>query len=167
MTAWLLVLSAAAKRLVTGFIALGLLLIVGLVLILTLTTSNAVTPAEASHQLRTAVVPASNAINNYPANAEACGNNLSCVTSLDRNVAATLNTFASRVRGMAMPSDQASAQAATLADSVTHVAGIFAQLGAATSVTQYINIANASGLQQAVVQMNQDYINLGNTLSGP
>ncbi|HYB49024.1 MAG TPA: hypothetical protein VED20_16990, partial [Streptosporangiaceae bacterium] len=141
------------------------LLIVGMVFILALTTSNVVTAAEASHQLRTAVVPAANAINNYPANAQACGSSLSCFTSLDRNVAATLNTFAAQVRGMAMPSDQASAQATTLADSVTHVASIFSSLGAATSVTQYIHIENTSGLQQAVLQMNQDYINLGNTLS--
>jgi len=136
-----------------------------MVLILALTRSNAVTAAEASHQLRTDVVPAANAINNYPASVQACGNNLSCVTSLDRNVAAALNTFAAQVRGIAMPSDQASAQATALADSVTHVAGIFSSLGAATSVTQYENIANASGLEQAVSQMSQDYSNLGNTLS--
>ena len=165
MAAWLLVLSAAAKRLVTTFIALGVLFIVGLVLILAFATSNVVTAAEANHQLRTDVIPAANAINNYPANVQQCGNSLPCVTNLDRSVAGALNTFAARVRGIDMPSDQASAQAATLAGSVTHVASIFSQLGGATSVTQYENIANASGLQQAVIQMNQDYINLGNTLS--
>ena len=165
MATWLLVPSKAAKRLVTLFIVLGVLLTVGLPVIGFVTTRNTVTPAEASHQLRTDVVPAANAINNYPASVQACGNNLSCVTSLDRNVAAALNTFAAQVRGIAMPSDQASAQATALADSVTHVAGIFSSLGAATSVTQYENIANASGLEQAVSQMSQDYSNLGNTLS--
>ena len=38
---------------------------------------------------------------------------------------------------------------------------------AATSASQYVNIASSSGLQQAVDQMNQDYIDLGNALSGP
>jgi hypothetical protein len=40
------------------------------------------------------------------------------------------------------------------------------QLGTATSAIQYLLIASSSGLQQAVDQVNQDYINLGNLLSG-
>jgi hypothetical protein len=151
---------------VTGFIVLGVLLAVGQGAIEAVATSNAVSAAEANHQLQTDVAPVGNAINNYSANANACGDNLSCVTSLDSKVAGTLSTFAGQVRGIAMPSDQASAQAAALADSVSHVASIFARLGAATSAAQYVNIARSSGLQQAVAQMNQDYIALGNTLSG-
>jgi hypothetical protein len=126
---------------------------------------NAVSRAEASSQVQTDVIPASNAINNYSASATACGSNLSCRTSLDRRTADALNTFADQVRGIAMPSDQASRAAAALANSASHVASIFASLGTATSVSQYLNIASSSGLQQAVDQMNQDYINLRNTLS--
>jgi Domain of unknown function (DUF4389) len=165
MAAWLLVLSAAAKRLITMFIVLGVLFAGGTSALDIAVTSSVVTAAEASRQVQTDVTPVSNAINDYSTNANACGNNLSCVTALDRRVAATLNTFAGQVRGIAMPNGQASAAASKLAVSVTHVANIFSSLGAATSANQYVSIANASGLQQAVDQMNQDYINLGNTLT--
>jgi hypothetical protein len=165
MAPWLLILSAAAKRLITMFIVLGVLFAAGGSVFQIAVTSNVVTAAEASRQVQTDVTPVSTAINNYSANANACGNSLPCVTALDRRVAATLNTFASQVRGIAMPNAQASTAASTLATSVTHVANIFSSLAAATSPNQYVNIANASGLQQAVDQMNQDYINLGNTLT--
>jgi tetrahydromethanopterin S-methyltransferase subunit B len=165
MAPWLLVLSATAKRLITMFIVLGVLFVAAEATLQITVTGNVVTAAEASHQVQTDVTPVSNAINNYSTNANACGNNLSCVTALDRRVAATLNTFASQVRGIAMPDGQASAAASTLAASVAHVATIFSSLGAATSANQYVSIANASGLQQAVTQMNQDYISLGNTLT--
>jgi hypothetical protein len=165
MAAWLLVLSAAAKRLITMFIVLGVLFAGGTSALDIAVTSSVVTAAEASRQVQTDVTPVSNAINDYSTSANACGNNLSCVTALDRRVAATLNTFAGQVRGIPMPNGQASTAASKLAVSVTHVANIFSSLGAATSPNQYVSIANASGLQQAVDQMNQDYINLGSTLT--
>jgi hypothetical protein len=162
---WRLVLSSGAKKLVTGFIVLGVLLIGGVSAIGAAVGGSAVTAAEATRQVQTDVVPVSSALNNYSANAKACGNNLACVTRLDRNVAATLSTFAGQVRAIPMPSAQTSTAAANLATSVSHVASIFSQLGAATTVSQYLSIANSSGLRQAVDQMNQDYINLGNTLN--
>ena len=165
VAAWLLILSAGAKRLITMFIVLGVLFAAGTSALDIAVTSSVVTAAEASNQVQADVTPVSNAINKYSTNADACGNNLSCVTALDRRVAGTLNTFASQVRGIAMPDGQASAAASTLAASVAHVATIFSSLGAATSANQYVSIANASGLQQALTQMNQDYINLGNTLT--
>ena len=166
MAPWLLILTAGAKRLITLFIVLGVLFAAGEGAFQVAVTGNVVTAREASNQVQTDVTPVSNVLNNYSANANACGNSLPCVTALDRRVAATLDTFASQVRGIAMPNGSASAAASTLAASVTHVASIFSSLGAATSASQYLNIANTSGLQQAVNKMNQDYINLGNTLSG-
>ncbi len=119
MAPWLLVLSAGTKRLVTGFVILGALLMAGQTVLEAVATRSVVTAAEARYQLQTDTVPVSDALNDYPANAQACRTSLPCITSLDRRVAATLDT-----------------------------------------------IASSSGLQQAVDQMNQDYINLGNTLSG-
>jgi hypothetical protein len=129
-------------------------------------TSNAVTTADASYQVQTDIVPVGTAINDYPADAKACRGALPCSTALDRRVAGTLDTFADQVRGIAMPSDQASAAALALAASTSNVASIFSHLGAATSAIQYLLIASSSGLQQAVNQMNQDYIDLRNMLSG-
>ena len=41
----------------------------------------------------------------------------------------------------------------------------FARLGAAASASQYVSIANSSGFEQSVDQINQDFTNLGNTLN--
>ena len=161
-----MVLTAGAKRLMTGLVILGVLLILGQSALEVVATSNAVTTADASYQVQTDMVPVANAINDYPADAKACRGSLSCSTALDRRVAATLDTFADQVRGITMPSDRAGAAGLALAASTSHVATIFSHLGAATSAIQYLLIASSSGLQQAVDQLNQDYINLGNTLSG-
>jgi hypothetical protein len=166
MAPWLLILSAGAKRLMTGFVILGVLLIVGQSALEVVATSKVVTAAQASNQLQTDIVPVTSALNNYSANATACGNSLPCVTGLDRRVAATLDTFAERVRDIAMPSDQASTASSALAASTSHLASIFSNLGGATSASQYLSIARASGLEQVVEQMNQAYINLANALPG-
>jgi hypothetical protein len=149
----------------TGFVILGALLIAGQSALEVVATGNAVTAADASYQVQTDIVPVSSAINDYPADAKTCRDSLPCVTGLDRRVAATLDTFADKVRGIAMPSDRARAAALTLAASTSDVASIFASLGAAPWARQYMILASSSGLQQAVDQMNQDYINLGNALS--
>ena len=61
--------------------------------------------------------------------------------------------------------DRTSADAESLASSASHVASIFASLGAATSVSQYQNIANSSDVQKAVGQVSQNYTTLANHLS--
>jgi hypothetical protein len=107
----------------------------------------------------------SSAINNYSANATACDGKLSCITSLDRRVAAALDTFAGQLRAIPMPPGHASSADATLAASVSRTASIFARLGAATSASQYVSLADSSDLQQSVNQVNQDYTNLGDALN--
>jgi hypothetical protein len=145
---------------------LGALSIVGLSLIGAVVGGNTVTAAYANSQLQSDINPVRDAINNYSANATACNNSLSCVTALDRRVAATLNTFAGQVQAISMPSGQASSADAALASSASHTASIFARLGAATSADQYISLANSSGLHQSLVQLNQDYLNLADVLTG-
>jgi len=103
------------------------------------------------------------AINNYSANVQACHGQLTCVTSLDRRVAATLNTSAGQLGAIPIPS-RATAADAALAAAVSHTASIFARLGTATSVSQYNAILSSAGLRQAVDQINQAYTNLGNAL---
>jgi hypothetical protein len=104
------------------------------------------------------------ALNNYSTRVQACKGKLNCVESLDRQVSGTLNTFAGQLRGTAMPS-QATAANIALASAVSNTAAIFAKLSTATSGTQYISIANSSGLQNSVNQINQAYENLGTALS--
>jgi hypothetical protein len=64
-----------------------------------------------------------------------------------------------------MPAGQATSADATLAASVSRTASIFARLGAATSASQYVSLADSSNLQQSVDQVNQDYTNLGDALN--
>jgi hypothetical protein len=117
----------------------------------------------ATNQVQANTTPVTDAVNNYSANVKACKGQLACVTQLDRQVAATFNTFATQLRATKMPSKATAANAALIA-SVSRAAAIYARLGAATSGTQYINTAKAAGLNQALNQVNQDYANLGTAL---
>jgi len=162
---WGLVLSGRARKLVGGFIVLGVLFAVGSGVLDTVVLSGTAHSAVfANNQVQADALPVSNTIDSYSANVTACHGQLSCVTRLDRQVAGSLDTFAGQLRGIAMPSGRAQTADAALAASVSRTAGIFARLGAASSATQYIGIANAAGLQQSVSQLNQDYTNLSNAL---
>jgi hypothetical protein len=51
-----------------------------------------------------------------------------------------------------------------LITAVSTTAAAFAELGAATSVSQYNDIAQSSGLQQSAGQIDMAYSNLGSAL---
>jgi len=165
LASWWLVLSSRAKALVTIFLVLGVLFAAAEGALEAAVTSNTVTAAQASSQLQAAAVPVNSVLSSYSAKVDACNGQLSCVTAADRTVSDTYSTFATQVRSISMPNAQTSADAESLASSASHVASIFASLGAATSVTQYQNIANSSGVQQAVSQVSQDYTTLANHLT--
>jgi hypothetical protein len=159
---WRLILSGAARKLVVGFLVLGVLFWAGIGVIDTV-VGGGVNTVNAANQVQADASPVSTAINNYSTNVKACNGQLACVTKLDRQVAATLNTFAGQLRTIPMP-PQANAANAALASSVSQTASIFARLGTATSATQYDNIATAANLNQALNQVNQAYTNLGTAL---
>ena len=161
-----LVLSGTARKLVGGFIVLGVLLAVGVSVLETVALSHSgPSAANANAQVLTDAAPVTSVINNYSANVTACKGSLSCVAGVDRQVAAKLNAFAKQLPGIPMPSARAQAADAAMASSVSHTAAIFARLGAATSATQYISLANAAGLEQSVNQLNQAYTNLSKALN--
>jgi hypothetical protein len=161
---WRLILSATARKLVVLFIVLGVVLGAVNGAVQAALASNSVSALAAAEQVAADVAPVRDALNNYSTSVQACKGKLACVEGLDRTVSGTLNTFAGQLRGIAMPSHATAANAA-LASSVSNTAAIFAKLSTATSGTQYISIANASGLQNSVNQINQAYSNLGTALS--
>ena len=161
---WRLVLSAAARKLVILFIVLGVVLAAVNGAVQAALAGNSVSALSAAKQVVADISPSRNALDNYSANVQACNNKLSCVEGVDRKVAATLNTFAAELRGIAMPSQATMANAA-LAAAVSDTAAKFAELSTAPSATKYINEAQASGLQQSVDKINQAYDNLGTALS--
>jgi hypothetical protein len=164
---WWLVLSSKARTLVTAFIVLGVVFAAAEGFVQAAFTNNVVGTAEAVNQLQSDFTPVNATINGIPAKVKACNGQLACVTQLDRSVAGTLTNFAAQVRGIAMPSGQASSDAADLASTTSHAASIFAALGAATSVNQYQSIGNAESndLQQSLEQIYTDYNALGTALT--
>ena len=161
---WRLVLSATARKLVVGFIVLGVLIAVGNGVFEGTVLGHGVSAVTAAKDVSTDVVPVRNALNNYSTDVQACKGSLACVTALDRKVSATLSTFADQLRATPMPSHATAANAA-LATAASNTAAIFARLGAATTANQYISEAQSSGLQQSVDAINQAYTNLGTALS--
>ncbi len=163
---WGLVLSDGARKLVGGFIVLGVLLAAtsGVIEAATLAGGGGPSALGAAEQVATDVRPVQNVLDNYATNEHACNGKLDCVTALDRTVAATLSTFAGQLRATAMPS-QATAANAALATAVSSTSSVFARLGAATTASQYISEAKAAGLQQSVDGINTAYDNLGTALS--
>jgi uncharacterized protein DUF4389 len=161
---WRLVLSAAARKLVILFIVLGVVLAAVNGAVQAALAGNSVSALSAAKQVVADIGPSRDALDNYSANVQACNNKLSCVEGVDRNVAATLSTFAAQLRGIAMPS-QATAANAALAAAVSDTAAKFAKLSTAPTATKYISEAQASGLQQSVDKINQAYDNLGTALS--
>ena len=162
-SSWRLILSGAARKLMVGFLVLGVLVAVGGGAIDAAALGSGVSAAVAASQVEADASPVSNAIDNYSANVKACGGNLDCVTKLDRQVAATLDTFAGQLRTIPMPS-QATAANEALAAALSRAASIYARMGAATSAIQFVTIAKTVDLNQALNQVNQDYTNLGTAL---
>jgi Domain of unknown function (DUF4389) len=161
---WRLVLSAAARKLVILFIVLGVVLGALNGAVQAALAGNSVSALSAAKQVVADIQPTRDALDNYPAHVQACNKKLSCVEGVDRQVAATLNTFAAQLRGIAMPSQATTANAA-LAAAVSDTAAKFAKLSTAPTATKYISEAQASGLQQSVDKINQTYNNLGTALS--
>jgi hypothetical protein len=161
---WRLVLSAAARKLVILFIVLGVVLGAVNGAVQAALAGNSVSALSAAKQVVADIQPTRDALDNYPAHVQACNKKLSCVEGVDRQVAATLNTFAAQLRGIAMPSQATTANAA-LAAAVSDTAAKFAKLSTAPTATKYISEAQASGLQQSVDKINQTYNNLGTALS--
>jgi hypothetical protein len=161
---WRLVLSAAARKLVILFIVLGVVLAAVNGAVQAALAGNSVSALSAAKQVVADIQPTRDALNNYPVHVQACNKKLSCVEGVDRQVATTLNTFAAQLRGIPMPSQATTANAA-LAAAVSDTAAKFAKLSTAPTATKYISEAQASGLQQSVDKINQTYDKLGTALS--
>jgi hypothetical protein len=161
---WRLILSGAARKLVVGFLVFGAVASVTGWAVDVAVVGNSVSALTAAEDVTTDIQPVRTILDNYSTSVRACKGQLNCVTSLDRRVAATLNTFAGQLRAIQMPSQAVTANAA-LATAASNTASIFARLGSATSASQYISKAQAANLQQSVDAINQAYDNLGTALS--
>ena len=162
-------LSAAARKLIVGFLVLGVLIVggagTGIGLSVGSTAAANVNTINATNQLVSVITPVTNAVNNYSANVKACKGQLACVEGVDRKVSVTFSTFGKQLAAIKMPTAKTRSLNATLIASVAHTGGLFAKLAAAPSATKYISEAGSDGLQTALNQTNQDYANLGDALN--
>jgi Domain of unknown function (DUF4389) len=170
---WPLVLSAAARKLIGLFLALGCVGIVCYVVLIALVVSNSsntVSRAVALSEIQAANATLSQTLNSFQTKTEACATSphqLQCVTGLDRQVAQAFDTFSTTIGSISMPSGSDSAAAARLAAAASQAGQVFQRLGSATSIASYQSIADSSNIQQKVDAVSQDYQQLGTALNTP
>lgn len=164
---WRLHLSGAARTLVavaTILGAVGYVAYIILIVNLTSTTvNNAASRANALATVSTAYNRLGSVLQPFATQTAACGQSLSCVTSLDRKVGLAFQSFSSSVQSAGIPS-QYSGEASTLVGDTTKVANDFSRLAGATSASQYESIATGLNLEAVLSQWQADFNQLHRSL---
>jgi hypothetical protein len=160
---WLLFVSAAAKRVIIAFIALGMLLFVadvgfqlnGLFQSVGQFT-NVQTAQNALNLVNTSYSTLNKNLTSWESATEACDQNLTCVTIQDAKAAADFTAFDNQLTGTPMPSNSVSA-ASRLGQLGTESAQDFTQLSKVTSASQYESVFTSTGLQATLTDFNTQY----------
>ena len=167
---WVLVLSAAARRLLTIFIVLGAMIMIAYVALIAIaigsagsgvdnlaTAQNALTSVNASYSTLT------NQLTSWESAVQACEGNLTCVTGQDAKAAGYFTTFDNQLTATAMPSN--SVAAASRLDQVgDSSAQAFTQLSKVTTASQYQSVVTSTHLQATLNNFDSDYTALVNAL---
>lgn len=168
---WRLVLSQAAKQLITLFIVLGTILLAAYIAIAAVAVSNArnstANRADALSQTNSAFNKLSASMTTFSSQTTACKareQQLRCVTTADSRAGQAFGAFARDQAAVDMPAGSPQATASQLIAGADHAQHIFQQLAAATSVAQYEQTANAANLQQVLDQIELAYRHLQTTL---
>jgi Domain of unknown function (DUF4389) len=163
---WRLMLSSAAKSLVTVSIVVGVLGAIAYVILLAVVLGNGVNTATNAIAL-TQVEQANNALGksmlSFPSAVGSCNGQLTCVTALDRKLAGSLETFATAIKAVNF-SGSASSGANSLVSDTGAASQDLSQLGAATTVAQYQALASSGALQQDLNKVESDYVRLAKDL---
>jgi hypothetical protein len=165
---WRLVLSQAAKRLVTLFLVLGVVAVVGYVVLITVVAatsgSNGVTRAEAAISVEGSFATLSSTLSSFDSKVSACQGKLSCVNKVDAQLSRAFGTFARDMSGKSMPDSASTAAADKVRSDASLASTDFAKLAAVTSPAQYQQVVASTGLESLLVHFDSDYRTLGNTL---
>lgn len=168
---WPLVLSGAARKLVGLFMALGLVLLAAYIVLIVVVIGNSsstLTSQQAIARVQAAQAQANLTLTKYSTQISACNSApdvVHCATSLDKQAASALSTFATTIRSLRMPSASATAAAGRLADAATNSGQAFARLSTATSLSQYESIQSSVNFTQLSAQLSQQFQALGAALS--
>jgi hypothetical protein len=162
-TTWLLPLTTAAKKLVTTFIVLGSLTLVGYIALYAVLIGSAVNSTEnavtAANQLNSSYATLTNSLNAWEQATTNCKQNLACVTKEDGKAASAFNTFSSQLANTSVPAG-AAADKARLSAAAATSAQDFIQLSKTTSISQYQSTIAGTGLQQTLNGFDQDFTTL-------
>jgi hypothetical protein len=165
---WQLVLSRAAKRLVTLFLVLGVLLIVGytaLIAALALVSGNStVARANAAISVEGTFATLSTTLSTFDSKVAACQGKLSCVNTVDGQMSQAFSTFAQDMNGISMPTSASAAAAGRVRADASQASAGFRRLSAATSAAQYQQVVASTGLEGLLRRFDRDYQALGTTL---
>jgi hypothetical protein len=169
---WRLVLPQASKDLVKLFIALGVLVMVAYVVVITavaIKANNSTTDrATALHQTTDAFSTLSTSLRKFSRQTAACETSshpLRCVTAADRRAGQAFASFARDQGATSMPSDAAQAANNQLIADAGRIQNIFQRLGAAGSVADYQRIVSSSNLRRVLDQIEVAYQRLAATLT--
>ncbi|MDX6419607.1 MAG: hypothetical protein QOG28_4227 [Trebonia sp.] len=159
-TTWLLPLTTAAKKLVTTFIVLGSLILVGYIALYAALIGSTVSSTEnavaAANQLNSSYTTLTNSLNAWDQASTNCKGNLACVTKEDGKAASAFNTFSSQLANTSVPAG-AAADKARLSAAAATSAQDFIQLSKTTSISQYQSTIASTGLQRALSGFDQDF----------
>ena len=165
---WRLVLSRPAKRLVTLFLVLGAVALVGYVVLIGVVAAtsgnNGVTRAEAAISVESSFATLSSTLSTFDSKVSACQGRLSCVNKADAQMAQAFGTFAQQMSGKSMPDAASTAAADRLRSDASLASSDFARLAAVTSPAQYQQVVASTGLESLLGRFDNDYRALGNTL---
>jgi hypothetical protein len=162
---WLLPLTSGAKQLVTTFIVLGSLFVVGYVAAyalviasvakLSTSVNDPATAITAISQLNSSYSTLTDRMDGISQAASSCGQSLACVHQQDQKASTASIGFSGEVADIPMP-DGAAAAKAKLSAAASLLAQDYRQLSEASSIDQYQSTFNKIGLQQAINGLNQD-----------
>jgi hypothetical protein len=157
---WLLPLTAAAKKLVTTFIVLGSLFLVGYIVLYAVLIGSAVSNSQnavtAANQLNSSHATLTNSLNAWERATTNCNQNLPCVTKQDSKAASAFSTFSSQLANTSVPAS-AAADKATLSAVAAAATRDFIQLSKSTSDSQYQSTITSTGLQQTLNSFDEDF----------
>jgi hypothetical protein len=156
---WRLILSGPAKGTLTACLVVGVGIWAASVTAESLIAKTSVSNTVSLVQVEQANNVVGTTLSSFPAKVSACGQQLTCVTQLDRGAGHALEAFANSVRAAGV-SGSAAADASTLASDATNAGHALLQLGSATSVGQYQSVVSSSNLQQDLQQVGADYLKL-------
>jgi hypothetical protein len=167
-TTWLLQLTAGARKLVTTFVVLGVVLLVGYIVVITTLVatvgqSDPVVANNAINSLNAAHTTLASGVDTFKQSSSSCGQKLSCVTKLDATAATDFHNFYNQLLDTKVPAS-ATSDKVQLEETSFAISADFTELSHATSVTAYNAIYSSTGMASTLTKFDTQWTALGDKL---